>query len=340
MVNLSVSQEIKDISETIDFTVAIPTYNGAERLPQVLDKLLAQTGIEHLHWEVIVIDNNSSDRTPEVVKDYQPKFTQCELKYFVETQQGLAFGRLKAVNEAKGKFVAFLDDDNLAEPDWVLQSYNFGEEHPLAGAWSGQIHGDFEVKPPDNFSQIQPFLAIREHGQKPFIFDADNLRLPPGAALVIRKQAWLESVPQHFAFTGRVGKSLVAGEDTEVILHLHKSGWEIWYNPKMEIYHQIPHWRLERNYLLKIARACGLAIFQLRLINAKKWQLPIIFLKTILGNLRRIFHHIIKYKNNLNSDIVAIVEVNFYLGSLMSPLYSLLLNYQNFINRNMKMNNE
>jgi glycosyltransferase involved in cell wall biosynthesis len=340
MVNLSVSKEIKDIGETIDFTVAIPTYNGAERIPQVLDKLLAQTGIENLRWEVIVIDNNSRDRTPEVVKEYQAKFTQCKLKYFLETQQGLAFGRLKAVNEAKGKFVAFLDDDNLAEPDWVLQSYNFGEEHPLAGAWSGQIHGDFEVKPPDNFSQIQPFLAIREHGQKPFIFDADNLRLPPGAALVIRKEAWLQSVPQHLAFTGRVGKSLVAGEDTEVILHLYKSGWEIWYNPKMEIYHQIPHWRLERNYLLKIARACGLAIFQLRLINAKKWQLPIIFLKTILGNLRRIFHHIIKYKNNLNSDIVAIVEVNFYLGSLMSPIYSLLLNYQNFINKNMKVNNE
>jgi len=340
IVNLSATQEIKYIAETIDFTVAIPTWNGAERLPQVLDQLLAQTGIEHLRWEVIVIDNNSGDRTPEVVKEYQTKFTQCELKYFLEKQQGLSFARLRAINEAKGKFIAFLDDDNLATPDWILQSYNFGEEHPLAGAWSGQIHGDFEVKPPENFSQIQTFLAIREHGQKAYIFDADNLKLPPGAALVIRKQAWLESVPQQLVLKGRIGNLMVAGEDTEVLLHLHKSGWEIWYNPKMEIYHKIPHWRLKRNYLLKIARGCGLCIFQLRLINSKKWQIPVILVKTILGNLRRIFHHIIKYKNNLNSDIVALVELNFYLGSLMSPLYSLLFHLYNSINKHMKINNE
>jgi glycosyltransferase involved in cell wall biosynthesis len=333
MVTLPVQQEVKDIVEALDFTVAIPTWNGAERLPDVLDKLLAQTGIEHLRWEVIVIDNNSSDRTPEVVKDYQKKFTQCDLKYFLESQQGLTFARLKAINEAKGKFVAFLDDDNLATPDWILQSYNFGEEHSLAGAWSGQIHGDFEVKPPDNFSQIQAFLAVREHGQKPYIFDAINLKLPPGAALVIRKQAWLESVPQNLVFKGRLGNLMVAGEDTEVLLHLHKSGWEIWYNPKMEIYHKIPHWRLEKNYLLKIARGCGLCIFQLRLINAKKSQLPLILLRTTLGNLRRILYHIIKYKYNLGTDIVALVEVNFYLGSLISPWYSLLFYFHRLINK-------
>jgi glycosyltransferase involved in cell wall biosynthesis len=333
MVTLPVQQEGKDIVEALDFTVAIPTWNGAGRLPDVLEKLLAQTGIEHLRWEVIVIDNNSSDRTPEVVKDYQTKFIQCDLKYFLESQQGLTFARLRAINEAKGKFVAFLDDDNLAAPDWILQSYNFGQEHSLAGAWSGQIHGDFEVKPPDNFSQIQAFLAVREHGQKPYIFDAINLKLPPGAALVIRKQAWLESVPQNLVFKGRLGNLMVAGEDTEVLLHLYKSGWEIWYNPKMEIYHKIPHWRLEKNYLLKIARGCGLCIFQLRLINTKKSQLPLILLRTTLGNLRRIFHHIIKYKNNLGTDVVALVEVNFYLGSLMSPWYSLLFYCHRLINK-------
>ncbi|MEJ1937502.1 hormogonium polysaccharide biosynthesis glycosyltransferase HpsE, partial [Nostoc sp. NIES-2111] len=289
MISLSSQQEANSITKTIDFTVAIPTWNGAERLPQVLDRLLAQTGIEHLRWEVIVIDNNSSDRTPEIVKDYQAKFTQCELKYFLEKRQGLAFGRLKAVNEAKGKYIAFLDDDNLPAPDWILQSYNFGEEHSQAGAWSGQIHGDFEVEPPEKFSQIQAFLAIREYGQKTYKFDADNLRLPPGAALVIRKQAWLESLPKYLFFTGRIGKSLVAAEDTEALLYLHKSGWEIWYNPKMEIYHKIPYWRLEKSYLFKIARGCGLSIFQLRLINAKKRQFPIILLRTILGNMRRIF---------------------------------------------------
>ncbi|MGB5969814.1 MAG: glycosyltransferase, partial [Spirulinaceae cyanobacterium] len=48
---------------SVDFTVAIPTYNGATRLPQVLDKLKLQTGIEQLNWEILVVDNNSSDST-------------------------------------------------------------------------------------------------------------------------------------------------------------------------------------------------------------------------------------------------------------------------------------
>ncbi|BAB73466.1 hormogonium polysaccharide biosynthesis glycosyltransferase HpsE [Anabaena sp. FACHB-709] len=333
-------QELQEIIETVDFTVAIPTWNGAERLPQVLDRLLAQTGTENLRWEVIVIDNNSSDRTPEVVSDYQKKFTQCQLKYFLETQQGLAYGRLRAIKESQGKFVAFLDDDNLAAPDWVLQSYNFGEEHPRAGAWSGQIHGDFEVTPPDNFSQIQAFLAIREHGQKAYIFDAENLKLPPGAALVIRKQAWRESVPQQLVFKGRIGKLMIGGEDTEVLLYIYKAGWEIWYNPKMEIYHKIPHGRLETSYLVNVARGCGLCIFQLRLINAKKGELSIILLRTILGNIRRLFHHIMKYKNNLKGDIVALVEFNFYLGSLLSPIYSLMFYFNNLTNEDISLNND
>ncbi|MGH1397371.1 MAG: hormogonium polysaccharide biosynthesis glycosyltransferase HpsE [Trichormus sp.] len=326
--------------KNLDFTVGIPTWNGAERLPQVLDRLLNQTGIENLNWEIIVIDNNSSDRTDEVVKSYQQKFIQLPLKYVLETQQGLTFARLRIVNEAKGEFIAFLDDDNLPTHDWVIQSYHFGKQNPRAGAWSGQIHGDFGSKPPENFSRIQAFLAIREHGQKAYIFDADNLKLPPGAGLVIRKQAWLESVPEQLVLKGRIGKLMVAGEDTEVLLYIYKAGWEIWYNPLMQIYHQIPPWRLERNYLLNIARGCGLCIFQLRLINAKKWQSPIILIRTIFGNIRRIFHHIIKYNYNLYSDIVALFEINFYLGSLLSPFYSLIFHFNQFFKNKRSLNNE
>lgn len=55
----------------VDFTVAIPTYNGAQRLPDVLEALKLQTGTESFIWEVLVVDNNSQDTTAEVVKAYQ-----------------------------------------------------------------------------------------------------------------------------------------------------------------------------------------------------------------------------------------------------------------------------
>jgi glycosyltransferase involved in cell wall biosynthesis len=317
-------QENYHKSNRIAISIVIPTYNGAKRLPNVLELLLKQTGVETINWEIIVINNNSNDSTAEVFINYQKLYkNNCCLRYFLETQQGIAFARARGVSEARGEFIAFLDDDNLPEADWVLQSYQFGQNHPQAGAWSGQIHGNFEVDPPENFSRIQAFLAVREHGQEAHIFDADNLRLPPGAALVIRKQVWLESVPQELMFKGRLGKLMVSGDDTEALLYIHKAGWQIWYNPAMHVYHQIPHWRFEKNYLLNLARGCGLCIFQLRLINAKFWQKPIILCRTIVGNFRRVLHHLIKYRGRLESDLIALVEMEFYWASMMSPFYAL-----------------
>ncbi|NES80083.1 MAG: glycosyltransferase family 2 protein, partial [Moorea sp. SIO2B7] len=243
----------------LDFTVAIPTYNGVNRLPQVLEKLCSQTEIENISWEIIIVDNNSKDDTEKVIKDYQSRWNfSFPLRYFFEAKQGAAFARLKAVREAEGELIGFLDDDNLPDYNWIFAAYEFAQTHPKAGAFSGQIHGDFEVEPPENFEKIQQFLAIREHGSEPRLFNPDNLQLPPAAALVIRQKAWNKSVPLRPNLTGKLPGLMIQGDDYEPLLYIHKAGWEIWYNPAMHTYHQIPKWRLEREYLISIARGCGL----------------------------------------------------------------------------------
>ncbi|MEH2052342.1 hormogonium polysaccharide biosynthesis glycosyltransferase HpsE [Nostoc sp.] len=313
--------------EKLDVSVAIPAYNGATRLPKILDKILTQTGVEKLNWEIIIVDNNSSDNTSEVIENYQKIYDgRFHIRYFLEPEQGAAFARLRAVREARGQLIAFLDDDNLPDPNWLSEAYIFGLNHPQAGAWSGQIHGDFEVNPPENFERIQAFLAIREHGSNPHLFDAENLRLPPGAALVVRKQVWCDNVPLRPNLSGKLPGILVQGDDYEPLLYIHNAGWEIWYNPTMHTYHQIPRWRFERDYLLTLARGCGLCIFQLRLINTKNWQKPIVFVKTILGNLRRALQHLIQYRGQLKSNLIALFEMEFYLASMMSPFYYLKSN--------------
>ncbi|TVP64724.1 MAG: glycosyltransferase family 2 protein [Nodularia sp. (in: Bacteria)] len=311
-------------TQKIDITVAIPTYNGEKRLPQLLDKLFSQTGVDKFNWEIIVVDNNSSDKTAQIVSDYKNIWLEkLPLRYVLEIEQGAAFARLRAVQEARGELIAFLDDDNLPAPDWLSAAYSFSLKYPQAGVWSGQIHGDFEVTPPDNFKSIEAFMAIREHGTNPFIFKPDKLQLPPGAALVVRKQAWSDNVPPKPKLSGKLPNILVQGDDYEPLLYIYHAGWEIWYNPAMHTYHQIPHWRFEKDYLLKLARGCGLCIFELRLINAKNWEKPIIFMRTILGNLRRIFKHFIQHHKELNNDIIIMFEMEFYWGSLLSPFYSL-----------------
>ncbi len=310
----------------LDFTVAIPTYNGANRLPLVLEKLRSQVNIENISWEVIIVDNNSSDNTSKIVQDYQSRFSEfVSIRYLFEPQQGVAFARLKAIKEAKGTYIGFLDDDVLPEKNWIYAAYSFCQAHPQAGAVGGQIHGDFEVEPPPEYKRVYPFLSIREHGSKPRLFEPNKLNLPTTASLVISKKAGNESAPARPTLIGRIGKSMLGAEDYELLLYIHKNNWEIWYNPDMESYHKIPAHRLEKDYLLSLGRSCGLPTYFLLTINARSWEKPILFFRTLLGNSRRIILHLIKYRGEVRTDLIPAFELEFFLGSLLSPFYSFYL---------------
>ena len=316
---------------SVDFTVAIPTYNGESRLPRILERLRSQIGVEHINWEVIVVDNNSQDATKTVVLDIQANWSApWALRYCLETEQGTAFARTRAIQEATSELVGLLDDDNLPALDWVAVAYAFGKAHEGAGAYASQIHGEFEVEPPANFERIAPFLGITERGSQAHLYEPDKLKLPPGAGLVVRKQAWCKAVPKRPFLKGRVGKSLVGGEDLEPLLYLYKAGWEIWYNPTMKTYHQIPAWRLEKDYLINLSFGVGLNSCCLRMINTPFWRKPNVLAKTFFGSARRVFIHFIKYQQVLTNqsnekglvyDLVAACELAFSWGYLLSPFY-------------------
>ncbi|PMB49753.1 glycosyl transferase [Fischerella thermalis CCMEE 5201] len=310
------------MNKSIDFTVAIPTYNGASRLPELLERLRNQLYTEHFYWEIIVVDNNSTDDTAKLVQNYQKNW-QCPypLKYCFEPQQGAAYARKKAVTEAKGTLIGFLDDDNYPLSSWVAAAYSFGQKYPKVGAYGSQIHPDWEVKPPDNFQRIAPFLAITERGNLPLLYEPKKKLLPPSAGLVIRRQAWLESVPNQPILTGRITDNMLTSEDLEMLLYIQKKGWEIWYNPEMEIYHKITSNRLQKDYLIPFFRGIGLSRYVTRMLNVKPWYKPIVFFAYIINDLRKIFLHLLLHRNKLQSDLVAACEMQLLLSSLLSPLY-------------------
>ena len=312
------------------FTIAIPTYNGAQRLPKILEQLKKQINTEDFAWEIIIIDNNSHDNTAEIVKKYQSDWSNISnLRYCFEQKQGLAFARQRAIGEAKGELIGFLDDDILPSSDWLKEAYNFAQNHPQVGAYGGQIHGDFEVEPPQNFERIKSFLAIREKGGEPHLYQPEILSLPPGAALVVRKKAWCENVPPNPVLIGRVNGAMLAGEDYETLLHMHRSGWEIWYNPSMHVYHQIPQKRLEKDYLISLIRGCSFCICYLRLINTKTWQKPLIMAKIVLGSWKRTIQHLIKYRWQVKTDLITACELEFFISSSLSPFFFIKQSLQN-----------
>lgn len=309
----------------LDITIAIPTYNGAARLPALLARLKEQVKTTALQWEILIVDNNSRDDTADVVHQHQADWRpDAPLRYCLETRQGAAFARQRAVREAGGRLVGFLDDDNLPAANWVAEACALSQKYPQAGAYSGQIHGEYEVTPPEGFAQIRPFLAIREQGPEPFQFQPESLNLPPAAALVVRREAWLDAVPAQQTFTGPGRKdgsmrSFVGGEDYEVLLYLHKAGWTIWYTPSLVTWHQIPASRFDEAYLRNLARGCGLTTYQLLMINASGWQRPMLFGRTVLGGLRRVAGHAIAHRKDSKTDLAATFLMEFYIGGLLSP---------------------
>jgi glycosyltransferase involved in cell wall biosynthesis len=307
------------------FTIAICTYNGESRLPQILDSLLLVDFIDSAYpcCEVIIIDNNSTDNTQKIIRKYEEKFSlKVQFKYFFEPRQGVAFARRRAMKEAKSPIVGFLDDDNLPTRDWVINAYNFLEKNPQIGACGSLVRANYEVNPPKNFQRIAAFLAIVERGDKPF---RSNRVLPPGAGLVIRKKAWVENVPEVPVLLGRVSDSLLSkGEEIEALSYIKKAGWEIWYNPDMMIFHEIPSSRLQEDYLLKLFTGVGLSRYHTRTIAVKKWQKPFLTFAYLINDLRKIIWHITWYSAILPQDIVAACEFKLMLKSFMSPFYLLL----------------
>ncbi|MGK7943682.1 MAG: hormogonium polysaccharide biosynthesis glycosyltransferase HpsE [Microcystaceae cyanobacterium] len=304
----------------LDFTVAICTYNGEERLPAVFERLLSQVNTETLSWEILVIDNNSKDGTKALVEKYQKTWEQpFKLRYSFESRQGLAYARHCGIKEANSELIGFLDDDNLPAPGWVVQAYQFGREHPKAGAYGGQIHGQFENEPPPGFERIARYFAILE-GQTTYCYNEryGNTRqkmFPPGAGIVVRKQAWLNSVPDK----PRLPQT---NEDLEILWYLWHNNWELWFNSAMEIDHVIPQSRFESAYLRKFFHTNGLCRFYFRMLTYEPWQRPFMIPVYWLNDLRKFLTFYWKNKDILQTDIVTAGEMELLRSLLISPFQS------------------
>jgi len=310
------------INSVYKFTVAIPTYNGEFRLPGLLHRLENQVGTEGISWEIIVVDNNSQDHTAEFIRNLQANWQHSyPLRYFFEAEQGAAYARARAIAESQSELIGFLDDDNYPESNWVIAAYRFAQKYPCAGAYASQIHPHWEVEPPENFQRIAPYLAITERGNLPLLYQPSKKLLPPSAGLVMRKQAWIESVPERSILTGRVTGNMLTSEDLEMLSYIQKAGWEIWYNPEMEIDHQIPASRLTREYLIPFFRGIGLSRYVTRMINVKSYLKPFWFLIYLIIDLSKTLLILIKYRDKLLTDLVAACELHLLLGKLVSPFY-------------------
>ena len=116
----------------MDISVIVCTFNRHKSLARTLDSLVASTLPASVEWEVIVVDNNSTDATPDLVRRYADAHPS-RVRYVFEATQGKSYSLNKAVRGARGAILAFADDDVVVEPTWMWKL----TQPLIEGRWSG-----------------------------------------------------------------------------------------------------------------------------------------------------------------------------------------------------------
>lgn len=240
-------------------SIVICCHNSAKRLPSTLAHLAAQKDCDGIPWEVIVVDNASKDDTAKVALSCWPKSAPAPLKVVHEPRLGLAFARERGFSESRYEVVSFIDDDNWVYPDWVKVVSEVMEKHPEVGACGGFSEAVCEVQPPWWFERFKGSYAIGAQGPDMGGDITWTRGFLWGAGLTIRKAAWQELVRRGFRpfLTGRKGRALTAGEDSEICFALRLAGWRLWYEPGLRLAHFLPAHRLQWRYLRRLHRGFG-----------------------------------------------------------------------------------
>ena len=249
----------QQLPSSLAATAAICTYNGAERIGYVLETLTKQT-IPADQWEVIVVDNRSSDNTVQVCEQWREKLP-APLRLVREETPGLSYARGCAAREARGEIVCFLDDDSPAEPDWVAQAAMAFCERPNAGCLGGKVKPMWESEPTPLVLEVCDFaLAICDYGDEPIKYANASGGGPVGAGICVRRSVLLEAYEDDRWAAGNlgpVGKKRISGSEMALNAVIAGLGYEMWYVPQLAIHHMIPANRMRFESLARLHESIG-----------------------------------------------------------------------------------
>ncbi len=237
----------------VRITCVICTYRNPNLLKLAIESVVSQT-LERDSYEVIVVDNNSSDETENVVQWFI-QHGHRNVRYVFERRQGLSFARNRGVDEARAEIVAFIDDDAVADREWLSELLAVYDSDPDIWAVGGKIAGRWETERPAWLpDHMLRALSLIDWGPsvRPLAWPERII----GANCSFRRLVFRE-VGRFDEALGRKGKVLIGNEDTEIQQRIHALGKKIVYTPKALVFHWVPRERVEKRYFYRRAHGNG-----------------------------------------------------------------------------------
>ena len=227
-------------------TVVVCTRNRADRLGVALGSLGGLETDGRFTYEVLVVDNGSTDATPAVVERIASTLP-VTLRCIREEHPGVSRARNRGVAEATGDWIAFFDDDQAADPRWLSELLALAERRSLRC-----VGGQVRIKLPTGVDrQLSPVCrmllgcSVDMPVERPY-----SPSCTPGAGnLMVHRSVFCE--------VGRFDETCSRGEDTDLFVRMYKAGIEAWYSPTAIIDHLIPPERLTDDFLLTLSDRMG-----------------------------------------------------------------------------------
>jgi glycosyltransferase involved in cell wall biosynthesis len=274
---------------TLGVSVVIVTLNGKQRLLPTLEHLAKQEQVD-FDWEVLLIDNNSSDGTVEFAQAlWNKELRPCEFRVFLEKKPGTLYARNAGFEKAYYRYVLFCDDDNSLSSNYVKTAYDYIQKNNDIAAVGGKGIPQFPLgmNPPEWTKPHIRFLGCGAQGETTGDITYQKGCLYTAGAIIDR--VWIQKLyagGYQPKLRGRDSKSLVAGEDTELTYALKSLGGKLHYCEEMEFHHVIPSKRLTLDYFKRLYKAMGYSDFILEYYYKKRKKLIFSGILTLLLTIK------------------------------------------------------
>ncbi len=240
----------------------ICTHNRARTVGGAIESLLAQD-VEAGTCEILVVDNRSTDETRSIVASYG-----AGVRYIAEDTLGLAHARNAGWRNAAGRYVALLDDDAVASPEWartILET--FETVRPQPGCLGGRVHGIWEAPRPRWLAdELLGVLTVVDWSDRPHAIEDLDREWLVGTNIAIPR-AVLDAIGGFVPGLDRVGTRLLSSGDVFLQRQIRAAGHTVWYEPRVAVGHHIPAARLNRRWYRRRYFAQGLSDTLMRLIE-------------------------------------------------------------------------
>lgn len=228
-------------------TVIVTTRNRCHRLEGVLGGLLHQKTQDAFDFEILFVDNNSSDKTREVIENFSP-FFRGRLRLLSESQKGKAYAANRAIQESRGEILAFTDDDTVLDAWWLLNIWQCFRQYPCDGL-GGRVLAQYPQDTPrwiiDNADILSGPIVRYDYGQdiKPYTKSMFEF---VGANCAFKRSLF----SKHGLLSVDLGPgSGVMGDDTEIVKRFVKAGSGLYYCGKAVVWHPVDIGRMNLKYI-------------------------------------------------------------------------------------------